>query len=124
MEVTDAQADFFALGGHSLLAMRLAALLTRELARPVTVGQVMIAPTVEKLAAQVNAGGSEAEAGFEAVLPLRDGTALRPDAVLLPPGVGLRLAVQRVAALAVAALGDYGHSVAAPGRPDAAVRVG
>ncbi len=47
VEVTDAQADFFALGGHSLLAMRLAALLTRELARPVTVGQVMIAPTVE-----------------------------------------------------------------------------
>lgn len=74
VEVTDAHADFFALGGHSLLAMRLAALLTRELERPVTVGQVMIAPTVEKLAAQVNAGGGEAEAGFEAVLPLRDGT--------------------------------------------------
>jgi enterobactin synthetase component F len=32
-EVNDIDADFFALGGHSLLAMRLAAQLSRELAR-------------------------------------------------------------------------------------------
>ncbi len=77
MEVTDAQADFFALGGHSLLAMRLAARLTRELERPVTVGQVMIASTVEKLAAAVEAAQSEAQAeqaGFDAILPLREGS--------------------------------------------------
>ncbi|HHP0432658.1 TPA: AMP-binding protein, partial [Cronobacter sakazakii] len=76
VEVTDAQADFFALGGHSLLAMRLAARLTRELERPVTVGQVMVASTVEKLAAAVEAVQSEAQAeqaGFDAILPLREG---------------------------------------------------
>ncbi|ALB62013.1 enterobactin synthase subunit F [Cronobacter condimenti 1330] len=75
--VTDAQADFFALGGHSLLAMRLAARLKRELNRPVTVGQVMIAPTVEKLAALVETAQSDAQAeqaGFDAILPLREGT--------------------------------------------------
>lgn len=72
MEVTDAQADFFALGGHSLLAMRLAARLTRELERPVTVGQVMVASTVEKLAAAV-AEQRDAQAGFGAILPLREG---------------------------------------------------
>ncbi len=77
VEVTDAQADFFALGGHSLLAMRLAARLTRELGRPVTVGQVMIASTVEKLATAVEAIQSEAQAeqaGFGAILPLREGS--------------------------------------------------
>ncbi|ELY4573041.1 enterobactin synthase subunit F [Cronobacter turicensis] len=75
-EVTDAQADFFALGGHSLLAMRLAARLTRERGRAVTVGQVMIAPTVEKLAAVIEAAQSDAQAeqaGFDAILPLREG---------------------------------------------------
>ena len=76
LEIHDAQADFFALGGHSLLAMRLAAQLKRTLALPVTVGQVMTAPTVEKLAAVLASGQSEAQAqkaGFEAVLPLREG---------------------------------------------------
>ncbi len=72
VEVTDAQADFFALGGHSLLAMRLAARLTRELERTVTVGQVMVASTVEKLAAAV-AEQRDAQAGFGAILPLREG---------------------------------------------------
>lgn len=48
-EVNDIDADFFALGGHSLLAMRLAAQLSRQLARQVTPGQVMVASTVGKL---------------------------------------------------------------------------
>ena len=76
IEIDDAQADFFALGGHSLLAMRLAAELKRTLLLPVTVGQVMTASTVEKLAALLAGGQSEAQAeraGFEAVLPLREG---------------------------------------------------
>lgn len=38
-EVNDIDADFFALGGHSLLAMRLAAQLSRQLARQVTLGR-------------------------------------------------------------------------------------
>ncbi|UMG84627.1 phosphopantetheine-binding protein [Klebsiella pneumoniae] len=41
--------DFFALGGHSLLAMKLAAQLSRQFARQVTPGQVMVASTVVKL---------------------------------------------------------------------------
>lgn len=69
-----AQDDFFALGGHSLLAMRLAAQLRRELQLPVSVGQIMIAPTVEKLAALLSDGQSHQQAGFEAVLPLRKGS--------------------------------------------------
>ncbi|WP_338464403.1 enterobactin synthase subunit F [Franconibacter daqui] len=77
IDIDDAQADFFALGGHSLLAMRLAAELKRTLRLPVTVGQVMTASTVEKLAALLASGQSEAQAeqaGFEAVLPLRQGS--------------------------------------------------
>ena len=49
-DVQDADADFFALGGHSLLAMKLAAQLSRQFARQVTPGQVMVASTVAKLA--------------------------------------------------------------------------
>ncbi len=48
-DVQDADADFFALGGHSLLAMKLAAQLSRQFARQVTPGQVMVASTVAKL---------------------------------------------------------------------------
>ncbi|WP_313683825.1 enterobactin synthase subunit F [Pantoea sp.] len=68
-----AQDDFFALGGHSLLAMRLAAQLRRELQQPVSVGQIMVASTVEKLAALLSDEQSHQQAGFEAVLPLRQG---------------------------------------------------
>ncbi|KQN43569.1 non-ribosomal peptide synthetase [Serratia sp. Leaf50] len=68
--------DFFALGGHSLLAMRLAAQLRRELGRPVSVGQIMVASKIENLAALLGEEQSQAEAdncGFEALLPLRSG---------------------------------------------------
>lgn len=69
-----AQDDFFALGGHSLLAMRLAAQLRRELQQPVSVGQIMVASTVEKLAALLDDSQPHQQAGFEAVLPLRQGS--------------------------------------------------
>ncbi|QKZ04559.1 enterobactin synthase subunit F [Pseudomonas eucalypticola] len=75
-EGVTAEDDFFALGGHSLLAMSLAATLRRELQRPVSVGQVMIASTVERLAALLASEQSEdasRRAGFETVLPLRQG---------------------------------------------------
>nr|KKD32053.1 enterobactin synthase subunit F [Pantoea sp. 3.5.1] len=74
-ESISAQDDFFALGGHSLLAMRLAAQLRRRLNQPVSVGQIMVASTVEKLAALLSSESAEASrAGFEAVLPLRRGS--------------------------------------------------
>jgi len=69
-----AQEDFFALGGHSLLAMRLAAQLRRDLKLPVSVGQIMVASTVEKLAALLGDAQRAQNAGFEPVLPLRSGS--------------------------------------------------
>lgn len=74
-EVNDIDADFFALGGHSLLAMRLAAQLSRDLARQVTPGQVMVASTVGKLSALLASDLSDEQAqrlGFDALLPLRE----------------------------------------------------
>ncbi len=113
-EVNDIDADFFALGGHSLLAMRLAAQLSRQLARQVTPGQVMVASTVGKLSALLAADLSDEQAqrlGLDTLLPLRE---RRPDAVLLPSRLRLRLAVQRAGALSQPALVDYRYSVAAP----------
>ncbi|MCR3943891.1 enterobactin non-ribosomal peptide synthetase EntF [Klebsiella quasipneumoniae] len=74
-EVNDIDADFFALGGHSLLAMLLAAQLSRQLARQVTPGQVMVASTVGKLSALLAADLSDEQAqrlGLDALLPLRE----------------------------------------------------
>lgn len=42
--------DFFALGGHSLLAMRLASDIRRQTGYRLSVGQIVVARTVEKLA--------------------------------------------------------------------------
>ncbi|HHO8486925.1 enterobactin non-ribosomal peptide synthetase EntF [Klebsiella pneumoniae] len=74
-EVNEIDADFFALGGHSLLAMRLAAQLSRQLARQVTPGQVMVASTVGKLSALLAADLSDEQAqrlGLDTLLPLRE----------------------------------------------------
>ncbi|HBR0574364.1 TPA: enterobactin non-ribosomal peptide synthetase EntF [Klebsiella pneumoniae] len=74
-EVNDIDADFFALGGYSLLAMRLAAQLSRQLARQVTPGQVMVASTVGKLSALLAADLSDEQAqrlGLDTLLPLRE----------------------------------------------------
>ncbi|MDQ6196161.1 enterobactin non-ribosomal peptide synthetase EntF [Klebsiella pneumoniae] len=74
-EVKDIDADFFALGGHSLLAMRLAAQLSRQRARQVTPGQVMVASTVGKLSALLAADLSDEQAqrlGLDTLLPLRE----------------------------------------------------
>ncbi|HID1046759.1 TPA: enterobactin non-ribosomal peptide synthetase EntF [Klebsiella pneumoniae] len=74
-EVNDIDADFFALGGHSLLAMRLAAQLSRQLARQVTPGQVMVASTVGNLSALLAADLSDEQAqrlGLDTLLPLRE----------------------------------------------------
>jgi len=70
-----AESDFFALGGHSLLAMRLAAQLRQQVAQPVTVGQIMVASTVEKLAAVLTAPDSvdSRHSGRGELLPLRQG---------------------------------------------------
>lgn len=75
-ESVGADDDFFALGGHSLLAMRLAARIRRELKRQVSVGQIVLMPTVARLAEHLVAGeivGGMAKSGFDLVVRLREG---------------------------------------------------
>ena len=73
-----ADEDFFAIGGHSLLAMRLAARIRRDLKRQVSVAQIVVMPTVAKLAEHLVAGelvGGMAKSGFDLVVRLREGRA-------------------------------------------------
>ncbi|TWA85533.1 amino acid adenylation domain-containing protein [Azospirillum brasilense] len=82
--------DFFAIGGHSLLAMRLAARIRSDLGQPVAVSQIMVAPTVARLAALLSEAGGRDEPenlGFAPVIRLRDGSG--PPLVCLYPGSGL-----------------------------------
>ncbi|GAB4065062.1 amino acid adenylation domain-containing protein [Ancylobacter sonchi] len=75
-EAVGAEEDFFAIGGHSLLAMRLAARIRRDLKRQVSVGQIVVMPTVARLAEHLIAGelvGDMAKSGFDLVVRLRDG---------------------------------------------------
>jgi L-arginine---[L-arginyl-carrier protein] ligase len=68
--------DFFALGGHSLLAMRLAAELRKQYNKAIAVSQIMVAPSIEKLAAILSDDASLAaakQASFSPILHLREG---------------------------------------------------
>lgn len=85
-----AEDDFFAIGGHSLLAMRLAARIRRDLGRQVSVGQIVLKPTVAALAEHLVAGelvGGMARDGFEPVIRLRDGEG--PPLVCIYPASGV-----------------------------------
>lgn len=76
LELPSVQADddFFNMGGHSLLAMRLASKLRSSLGLPLSVGQVMMAPSVAKLARLLSAQPGDREStGFGTVLQLRSG---------------------------------------------------
>jgi L-arginine---[L-arginyl-carrier protein] ligase len=82
--------DFFAVGGYSLLAMRLAARIRRDLKRRVSVGQILMTPTVAKLAWHLAAGAavdSLARSGFDPVVRLREGHGV--PLICLYPGSGL-----------------------------------
>ncbi|CAO3456797.1 Enterobactin synthetase component F, serine activating enzyme (EC 2.7.7.-) [Azospirillum argentinense] len=90
LERIGADDDFFAIGGHSLLAMRLAARIRRDLGQPVAVSQIMVAPTVARLAALLAEAGGRDEPenlGFAPVIRLRDGSG--PPLICLYPGSGL-----------------------------------
>ncbi|KAJ9430614.1 amino acid adenylation domain-containing protein [Pantoea sp. YR343] len=65
--------DFFALGGHSLLAMRLAAELRRREVPPLSVGQIIAARSVERLAALLDGGANSESGGNGELLLLRAG---------------------------------------------------
>lgn len=69
--------DFFALGGHSLLAMRLAAGLRRRVEKPLSIGQIMAARSVENMARLLDDRASGANADSRAngeSLSFRGGT--------------------------------------------------
>jgi amino acid adenylation domain-containing protein/non-ribosomal peptide synthase protein (TIGR01720 family) len=71
-----AEDDFFALGGHSLLAMQLSAEIRKNLDIPVSVGQIMVSPSVEKLAllfSDKDAFNDPSHAGLGGILPIRSG---------------------------------------------------
>ncbi|SLM62267.1 MULTISPECIES: amino acid adenylation domain-containing protein [Dickeya] len=66
--------DFFALGGHSLLAMRLAADIRRQVQRTVSVGQIIAARTVERIALLLEDNPEQTLSdGNGETLPLRAG---------------------------------------------------
>ncbi|WP_312029713.1 non-ribosomal peptide synthetase [Methylocystis sp. H62] len=75
IDEVNADDDFFALGGHSLLAMQLAAALEAEFKTPVSVGEVIVNSSVERLARALfdEQAGEERKAGFGEVLHLRSG---------------------------------------------------
>ncbi|NYZ13642.1 amino acid adenylation domain-containing protein [Azospirillum sp. RWY-5-1] len=90
LENVGADEDFFAIGGHSLLAMRLAARIRRDIGRPVSVNQIMVTPTVARLAAHLTETERPDEPenlGFAPVIRLRDGSGT--PLVCLYPGSGL-----------------------------------
>lgn len=68
--------DFFSLGGHSILAVRLVSELRRALKLNVTVGQIMVSPSIEKLAyvlGNQDLANSRELSGFGSVLPIKQG---------------------------------------------------
>ncbi|TDO99501.1 non-ribosomal peptide synthetase [Marinomonas balearica] len=68
--------DFFALGGHSLLAVKLVSELRRHWQLNVSIGQVMVSPSVEKLAhvlSDETLANNRELAGFGQILPIRQG---------------------------------------------------
>jgi len=84
-----AQDNFFSLGGHSLMAMKLAAQLRSTLALPVSVGQIMVSPTVAGLAEVLvdeTLRQDPAKAGFGHILPIRQGQGT--PLVCINPGSG------------------------------------
>ncbi|MDN2662325.1 amino acid adenylation domain-containing protein [Psychromonas sp. 14N.309.X.WAT.B.A12] len=71
-----AQDSFFNLGGHSLMAMKLAVELRASLGLPVSVGQIMVSPTIEELASVLvdeTLRNDPEKAGFGHILPIRQG---------------------------------------------------
>ncbi|WP_211164227.1 non-ribosomal peptide synthetase [Shewanella salipaludis] len=89
VNTVNAEDSFFNLGGHSLLAMQLATELRRSLQLQVSVGQIMVSPTVAELAAILGDEGLRADpdkAGFGQILPVRRGRGL--PLVCINPGSG------------------------------------
>lgn len=70
-----AQDDFFALGGNSLLAMQLISKLHKFIKTPLSIGNILISPTIEKLAIFIKKNNLSEKKyknlDLETILPLR-----------------------------------------------------
>ncbi|KRD47257.1 hypothetical protein ASE27_02450 [Oerskovia sp. Root918] len=83
-----ADEDFYAAGGHSLLAMRAVSMVRTRLGRPLSVGALVTAPTVEAIVAHWDAPETDPFAGTLTLrAPTPGGDA--PPLVCLAPAGGL-----------------------------------
>ncbi len=97
--------------------MKLAAQLSRQFARQVTPGQVMVASTVAKLATIIDGEeDSTQRMGFETILPLREGNG--PTLFCFHPASGFAWQFS-VLSRYLDPLVDYRHPVATPSWPHA-----
>ena len=113
--------SFFALGGHSLLAMRLAVQVRHALSIPVSVGQIMVSPTVAGLAQVLlddSLRNDPEKAGFGQILPIRGGSG--SPLICINPGSGFSW---QYTAIAKYLTGDYPIIGLQSPRPDGAVAV-
>ncbi len=86
ISVTD---DFFLIGGHSLLAIQMIGRLRERFAVEVPVRQLFETPTIEGLAAYIDAQlPRETEAPYELLVPIQRGEPGRRPVFLVPGGWG------------------------------------
>ena len=83
VERVGAEDDFFALGGHSLLAVRLMSRIHRDLGRHLPLAGIFRHPTLERMAAALDA--EEREGAWDTLVPISGGEGAP---VALLPGAG------------------------------------
>ncbi|MFJ4106925.1 non-ribosomal peptide synthetase [Oerskovia enterophila] len=81
-----ADEDFYAAGGHSLLAMRAVSMVRTRLGRPLSVGALVTAPTVEAIVAHWDAPETDPFAGTLTLRAPTPGSDTPPLVCLAPAG--------------------------------------
>lgn len=90
VERVGADADFFALGGDSLLAVHLLLAIAQRFGRDPGLGALFAAPTVEGLAAALDAGaGAAPDHGLSPLITLAQGDAHRAPLFVVHPAGGI-----------------------------------
>jgi len=83
------EADFFELGGDSLLAVNLILRIQERLGRDPGLGALFEHPTIEGLAAQIDAGEQAHDSGLNPMICLARGEEDRPPLFLIHPAGGI-----------------------------------